>query len=142
MANSTPNQTGPDRPNLSFGGPNLSFGDRVRAQRKAQKLSQQELAHQIGISRNYLSEIERGESTNLSWQVREKIAAALGLERVRTESGDRPDLPPGLAEFAASAKLPPDDIRMLADLQYRGQQPSTPEKWELLYNVIKMTTSK
>jgi hypothetical protein len=28
---------------------------------------------------------------------------------------------------------------MLARLQYRGQQPTTPEKWELLYNVIKVT---
>jgi transcriptional regulator with XRE-family HTH domain len=116
-----------------------SFGDRVRAQRKAQKLSQQELAQQIGISRNYLSEIERGESTNLSWQVRAKIGSLLGLESDRLETDTPNQLPPGLAEFATAAKLPPDDIRMLAGLQYRGQQPSTPDKWELLYNVIKMT---
>jgi transcriptional regulator with XRE-family HTH domain len=114
------------------------FAQQVRQQRKAQKLSQQELAQQIGISRNYLSEIERGESTNLSWQVREKIAAALGLDNLKS-TGD--ELPPGLAEFAASAKLPPDDVRMLAGLKYRGKQPETPDKWELLYNVIKMTVA-
>jgi transcriptional regulator with XRE-family HTH domain len=118
-----------------------SFGDRVKAQRKAQKLSQQELAKLVGISRNYLSEIERGESTNLSWQVRDKLCSVLGLE-----TGSQPqatgDLPPGLAEFAAAAKLPPGDIQMLAGLQYRGQQPSTADKWELLYNVIKMTVGK
>jgi hypothetical protein len=52
------------------------------------------------------------------------------------------DLPPSLAEFATTADLPPDDVLMLARLKYRGQQPTTPEKWELLYNVIKMTVGK
>lgn len=116
------------------------FAQQVRTQRKAQKLSQQALAQQVGISRNYLSEIERGEATNLSWQVRQGLANALGL----SVDGESPasDLPPGLAEFAQAAKLPQDDIKMLAGLKYRGQQPSTPEKWELLYNMIKMAVGK
>ncbi len=116
-----------------------NFAQQVRAQRKAQKLSQQELAKQVEISRNYLSEIERGEATNLSWQVRQKLAAALGLSPVGAAPDQ--DLPEGLAAFAASAKLPEDDIQMLAGLKYRGQQPTTADKWELLYNVIKMTVS-
>jgi transcriptional regulator with XRE-family HTH domain len=117
-----------------------NFAQQVRAQRKAQKLSQQELAQQVEIARNYLSEIERGEATNLSWQVRQKLAAALGL----SPDGQAPetDLPQGLAAFAASAKLPQDDVQMLAGLKYRGQQPTTADKWELLYNVIKMTAGK
>jgi transcriptional regulator with XRE-family HTH domain len=117
-----------------------NFAQQVRAQRKAQKLSQQELAQQVEISRNYLSEIERGEATNLSWQVRQKLAAALGL----SPAGEAPEtnLPEGLAAFAASAKLPQDDVQMLAGLKYRGQQPTTADKWELLYNVIKMTAGK
>jgi transcriptional regulator with XRE-family HTH domain len=128
--------------NTSNTSSNISdFAQQVRQQRKAQKLSQQELAQQIGISRNYLSEIERGESTNLSWQVREKIAAALGLENIQNIQAPADELPPGLAEFAATAKLPPDDLRMLAGLKYRGKQPETPDKWELLYNVIKMTVA-
>jgi transcriptional regulator with XRE-family HTH domain len=117
-----------------------NFAQQVRAQRKAQKLSQQELAQQVEISRNYLSEIERGEATNLSWQVRQKLAAALGLSPVG-EAVEK-DLPEGLAAFAASAKLPQDDVQMLAGLKYRGQQPTTADKWELLYNVIKMTAGK
>jgi transcriptional regulator with XRE-family HTH domain len=117
-----------------------NFAQQVRAQRKAQKLSQQELAQQVEISRNYLSEIERGEATNLSWQVRQKLAAALGLSPVGAAAAT--DLPEGLAAFAASAKLPEDDVQMLAGLKYRGQQPTTADKWELLYNVIKMTAGK
>jgi transcriptional regulator with XRE-family HTH domain len=116
-----------------------SFAQQVRDRRLQENLSQEELAHKVGISRNYLSQIERGQSTNLSWQVREKLSAILGLKQEETDSSEDRDLPPSLVEFADSAKLPPDDVSMLATLKYRGKQPTTPEKWELLYNVIKMT---
>lgn len=119
------------------------FAKRVRDRRSQEGLSQQELADKIGISRNYLSQIERGQATNLSWQVRERLSAVLGLKE---ESPAIPtveaDLPPSLVEFAQNANLPPDDVLMLARLKYRGQQPTSPEKWELLYNVIKMTVGK
>jgi transcriptional regulator with XRE-family HTH domain len=112
------------------------FGKRVRMRRLQEKLSQQELADRVGISRNYLSQIERGESNNLSWNVRQKIAAVLGLGELEPQEA----LPAGLAEFAASAGLPPDDVKMLAALRYRGNQPKTADKWQLLYNVIQMTS--
>jgi transcriptional regulator with XRE-family HTH domain len=112
-----------------------SFGQRVHDRRKQEKLSQQDLADRVGISRNYLSQIERGTSNNLSWNVRQKLASVLGLGEEESQQA----LPPGLAEFAASAGLPPGDIKMLADLQYRGKQPDTADKWKLLYNVIQMT---
>ncbi|MEB3291906.1 MAG: helix-turn-helix transcriptional regulator [Synechococcales bacterium] len=117
------------------------FGKLVRDRRKQERLSQTELADKVGISRNYLSQIERGESTNLSWQVRQTLSEALGLSSDRSEPAPAiaDTLPPGLATFASQAQLPPDDVQMLAKLKYRGNQPSTPEKWELLYNVIKMT---
>lgn len=119
------------------------FAKKVRSRRLQEKLSQQELADRVGISRNYLSQIERGQATNLSWQLMEKLTSILGLKGDPT--GKEPqtaDIPSSLAEFAKSAGLPPDDVMMLARLKYRGQQPTTPEKWELLYNVIKMTVGK
>ncbi len=119
------------------------FGKTVRLRRRQEGLSQQELADKVGISRNYLSQIERGQATNLSWQVMENLTSVLGLKGAPTgiieEMGE---IPPSLAEFAAAAGLPPDDVQMLARLKFRGQQPTTPEKWELLYNVIKMTVGK
>lgn len=117
-----------------------NFGRQVRDRRKQERLSQEDLAQRVGISRNYLSQIERGQATNLSWQVRSTLAAALGLH-----PGEAPTplaeegLPPGLADFAQRNQLPPEDVQMLARLQYRGKQPNTPEKWEVLYNVIKVT---
>ena len=117
------------------------FAQKVRDRRLQEGLSQEELARKVGISRNYLSQIERGQATNLSWQLMERLTAVLGLKDVATGTLETvPDLPPSLAEFAQTAGLPPDDVLMLARLKYRGQQPTTPEKWELLYNVIKMTT--
>jgi transcriptional regulator with XRE-family HTH domain len=120
-----------------------TFAQQVHDRRKQEGLSQAKLAEQLNISRNYLSQIERGQSTNLSWQLREKLSAILGLKQEpEPESADEMnDLPPSLIQFAEAANLPPDDVLMLARLKYRGKQPSTPEKWEFLYNVIKMTVS-
>lgn len=119
------------------------FGRKVRDRRLEEGLSQEKLAQLVGISRNYLSQIERGQATNLSWQVMERLTRLLGLKGEPIDRDDEmSNLPISLAEFAKSAGLPPDDVLMLARLKYRGQQPTTPEKWELLYNVIKMTVGK
>jgi transcriptional regulator with XRE-family HTH domain len=115
------------------------FGARVRERRIQEGLNQGELARKADISRNYLSQIERGEATNLSWQLVERLTTILGLKEERSEDAqlDRASLPAGLAEFARSANLPDDDLRMLARLQYRGRQPTTQKEWGILYNVIK-----
>jgi transcriptional regulator with XRE-family HTH domain len=115
------------------------FGERVRERRIQEGLSQGELARKVDISRNYLSQIERGEATNLSWQLVERLTTILGLKEEHIEEAalDRATLPAGLAEFAQTAKLPDDDVRMLARLQYRGRQPTSPTEWRILYNVIK-----
>ncbi len=134
-----------DRPDSGLGlNPGLSsdsvqFGSLVRDRRRAEKLSQSDLAKQVEISRNYLSQIERGEATNLSWNVRIRLCNSLGIQ----EDGDvSKRLPESLQAFAVRSKIPPDDLQMLANLKYRGKQPDTPEKWEMLYNVIKLTIGK
>ena len=121
-----------------------SFGERVRKRREQEGLSQAELADKAGISRTYLSEIERGRATNLSWKVVEGLAAALGLSiepesRVEEHIGE---LPPGLEEFAKSRNLPAQDKLMLARLKFRGKQPTSPEMWALVYSAIEVATSK
>ncbi len=117
-----------------------SFGQKVRARRLEEGWSQEELARRTDISRNYLSQIERGAATNLSWQIVERLVTELGLRTsdVFEEQWNHSNLPPGLAEFARRANLPAGDVEMLARIQYRGKQPNTPEEWELLYDAIKM----
>ncbi len=125
-----------EAPAISLGG----FGAVVRDRRRAEKLSQVELAERVEISRNYLSQIERGEATNLSWQVRNRLCDVLGIQEETSREGG--NLPESLQVFATRSKLPPDDVQMLANLKYRGKQPDTPEKWEMLYNVIKVAVGK
>ena len=116
-----------------------NVGQRVLEKRPKEGRIQAELASEVGISRNYLSQIERGEAVNLSWQVKKKLADVLGIpiERDSDSSTMLNNLPPGLKEFAEDKALPDADVLMLARLQYRGQQPTTPEQWKILYNVIK-----
>lgn len=119
-----------------------TFGKRVRDKRIEAGLSQEELAGRVEISRNYLSQIERDEATNLSWRVVESLTAELGLRTEQDEDADLEltGLPPGLAEFTREAKLPAEDVAMLAGLQYRGKQPSTADQWRLVYLAIKTAT--
>ena len=116
-----------------------NFGMRVQEKRQEEGMSQAELAEKAGISRNYLSQIERGEAVNLSWQVKKKLADTLGIaiEKAPDEAAMLDDLPPGLKTFAEDKGLPEADILMLARLEYRGQKPRAAEQWKVLYNIIK-----
>lgn len=112
------------------------FGERVKEERDRLGWSQARLAEEVGISRNYLSQIERGEAKNLSWQVKNNLSQTLGI--LFEETTDLIDnLPSSLEAFASEAGLPPDDIAMLARLEYRGQKPKTKEQWKILYKIIK-----
>ncbi len=54
------------------------FGDTVRRLRKKVEPSQEKFAARAGISRTYMSEIERG-VTNVSLETIERLANGLGL---------------------------------------------------------------
>lgn len=54
------------------------FGEKVRAERLRQGLSQEELAAKAGVHRTYIGMIERAEK-NITLANIEKIAKALGL---------------------------------------------------------------
>jgi transcriptional regulator with XRE-family HTH domain len=119
--------------------PAETFGKRVRERRMQEGLSQEDLAEKAEISRTYLSQIERGQATNLSWHVMERLSGVLGIKMNQEFNPSTPweGMPPALLEFAQAEKLPPDDLVMLARLQYRGRQPTTVQQWRVLYNLIK-----
>jgi transcriptional regulator with XRE-family HTH domain len=56
-----------------------TFGQRVRTRREALGLSQEALAHQIGIHWTFLGQVERGRR-NLSLHNLLKIAQGLGVD--------------------------------------------------------------
>ncbi|MEI7831632.1 MAG: helix-turn-helix domain-containing protein [bacterium] len=122
------------------------FGVRVRERRSQEGLSQDDLAQKTGISRNYLSQIERGQAENISLEYIKRIVIALGMDIAISQHGldentqddeTQEVLPPGLRDFALEEGLAPADVKMLAQLNYRGNRPDTKEKWKMLYKIIK-----
>jgi len=118
------------------------FGERVRTQRKKDGYSQADLAEKVEISRTYLSQIEQGRAQNLSLRLAQRLSTVLGIESPYQEDNedeekDEEDIPQSLREFAEEDELPPEDIRMLAGIEYRGERPQDPQQWRILYNVIK-----
>lgn len=116
------------------------LGYRVFQHRKNLGLSQNALAEQAGISRNYVSLIERGEARNVSVSVLNNLANALGITpaELSGQSGWVDTLiPPALREFALKNDLSYDTADRLARIPMRGREPKTVEQWEQLYNLVR-----
>lgn len=110
-----------------------SLGAKIKSSRLEQNMNQKTLAKKAGITRTYLSEIERGER-NPSFAVIKKIANVLNLgmgELGKTE------IPESLKKFAQSHNLSNKEVIMLSKIEYRGKQPREEEEWAQLYGVIK-----
>ena len=110
-----------------------TFGTRVRQQREAEEITQAELAEKVGVSREYISQIESGTRTNLSSRVRLRLMQVLGLSDEPLEPAE---LPPGLEAFAHEARLPDADVRALASIELRGMRPETPDEWRMVYQLL------
>lgn len=54
------------------------FGMKIKEQRTLQRISQEELAFRCGLSKNYISDVERG-TRNVSLKTIEKIASGLHI---------------------------------------------------------------
>lgn len=119
----------------------MSLGTRIKQRREQKGIPAAELARLAEISKPYLSELENGHAARPSVAVLFRIAKALGTtaadlmgEEIQPTNGT---ISPTLREFAASEGLPAEDVRMLARIRFRGEQPQTPEDWRFLYESIK-----
>lgn len=117
------------------------LGRQVLMRRKELGLTQGELAEQAGISRNYVSLIERGEARNVSVNVLHELATVLGTTpaELSGQSGWADTLiPPTLREFALQKDLSFGIVDRLARLPMRGKEPRTVEEWEQLYDLVRL----
>lgn len=119
----------------------MALGDRIRKRREEKGISASELARLAEVSKGYVSEIESGQAPRPSADVLYRIATALGTsiaDLLEKEIRPRPrEIPQSLMEFAQSANIPEEDIEMLAQISFRGGQPTTSEDWRYLYESIK-----
>ena len=93
------------------------IGQRIRKTRKAQQLSQEQLAEKIGISTTHMSHIETG-NTKLSLSVLVDISRTLGVD---TDAllFDTPLTPRGRALDALAATLDtctPNQVKIIAEI--------------------------
>ncbi|MDE2746940.1 MAG: helix-turn-helix transcriptional regulator [Chloroflexota bacterium] len=123
-----------------------TLGQRVRALRQKQKLSLNDLARLSGVSKGYLSQVERSLTVRPSAFTIFSIAEALGTTVGELFEGRREgdveaasdfEVPEALRAFADEADLPPTDINMLAAIRFRGAQPREKEDWRFLYESIR-----
>lgn len=123
-----------------------TLAHRLATLRDNQGVSLSEIARRAQISKAYLSQLERGESTQPSYEVLERIATALGVHvedltgrRGSWDPAELEPVPPSLRAFATQSGLPDVDVEMLARIHYRGKRPRDPDDWAHLYETIKRT---
>lgn len=123
----------------------MALGDQLKQRRLAHDLSLAELGRRAGVSKAYLHQLES--ATNVprpSADLLYRIAFALGtsvgelLEKdLHSPGGEITDIPTALREFVIEERLDDEDIKMLAAIKYRGEQPRTTDDWRFLYESIK-----
>lgn len=121
-----------------------SIGGRIRRYRGDAGLSLSQLAISAGVSKGYLWSLENVPDKRPSAETLYAIANALGVTMSsllgrRLVASQPTDVPDSLREFAEAKELPDSDIRMLAGIQFRGVRPQTRERWEHIYNAIRMS---
>jgi transcriptional regulator with XRE-family HTH domain len=114
------------------------IGVRIRELREKKSWSLSEAAEHAGISRSYLHQLEQGKSEPTQEKI-QQLAAAFGAlpSELLGESPASESVPESLRQFAEKEKLGSAEVQMLAQIEYRGQRPNTPEEWRVIYNVIK-----
>jgi transcriptional regulator with XRE-family HTH domain len=116
------------------------FGRQVLTRRKEMGWSQEELGELAGISRNYVSFIERGEADSVSMKVIHQLAVAFGVTSAQL-TGESEDqtivmIPPELRKFGLENNLSYEAIDKLAKIPRRGREPRTVEEWQVIYDAI------
>jgi transcriptional regulator with XRE-family HTH domain len=115
----------------------VELGRQVFAKRKEKGLSQSELGSIVGISRNYISQIERGVAHNISMKVINQLAVALGVSAGElTGESSQITIPSLLREFGIKNNLSYEVIDKLARIPKRGKEPKSVREWQELYTAI------
>ena len=115
----------------------MELGRQVQIKRREKNLSQAELGDLVGISRNYVSLIERVEAENISMKIVNQLAVALGASPSELTGESLPVMiPPSLREFALEQNLSYEVIDKLARIPRRGKEPKTAKEWNELFESI------
>ena len=133
----------------------MKLGQKIRQLREEKGLSLNGLAEEASISKAYLSQLENDVSKQPSAEILLKIASALGVTiadlldqpvRVYAEDFKDEDIPSVLREFiderGDALDIQKEDVRMLMNIRYRGNQPKAIEEWEHILQTIRYVMKK
>lgn len=133
----------------------MNLGQKIRQLREEKKLSLNGLADKAGISKAYLSQLENDVSKQPSAEVLRKIASVFSMTiadlldqpvRVFAEDFKDEDIPDVLREFinerGEALDIQREDVRLLMNIRYRGNQPKTVEDWEHILQTIRFVMKK
>ena len=115
------------------------LGRQVLAKRKEKGWSQEQLGKMAEISRNYVSQIERGEADSISIKIINRLAIALGVSPSDLGESSIPSnvmIPPSLRELALQDNLSYEVIDKLVNIPRRGKEPKSVAEWRALFEAI------
>ncbi len=122
----------------------MELAARVQMRMKEKGWSLADLARETNVAKGYLWEILGGKAKRPSAITLYEIARALGTsvadllaKEVNIDQGELSDIPEPLRELIEAEQIPEEDIRMLASINFRGDQPKTKDDWKFLYESIK-----
>lgn len=126
-----------------------SIGAQIKKRREERDLSLSKLSELAQVSKGYLWSLEKGETkARPSGETLYRIAEALGVtmsdllgRKLLIERSAPEELPAALGEFAKRERLPQTDVEMLAQINFRGEQPQTVADWEFVYRAIQRSVS-
>jgi transcriptional regulator with XRE-family HTH domain len=146
-----------------------ALGARIGQLRELKGLSLGALAEAAGgMAKSYLAKVERGEVENPGLKTLSAIARALDVtvadllapvaSSPRGPAGEAllaedakyaqitSNLPPGLGEYLQMMKqngqpVPPEIVKALALVQFRGKRPEKPEDWRFLHDAMMRSLS-
>jgi transcriptional regulator with XRE-family HTH domain len=122
----------------------MSLADRLKRRMEDKVWTLADLSREAKVSKGYLWELLEGRGKKPSAETLYRIATALGtsvpdlLEKPPSQPfAEDNRVPPALARVASDLGLPEEDVRMLASIRYRNDQPKTEEGWRFLYESIR-----
>jgi len=122
----------------------MELAQRIQMRMKEKGWSLADLARETNVAKGYLWEILGGKAKRPSANTLYEIARALGTsvadllaKEVNIDQGELSDIPEPLRKLVEEEGLPEADARMLASINFRGDQPKTKDDWKFLYESIK-----
>lgn len=110
------------------------FAGAIAERRKQLGWSFAEVANRTGLSRAYIHALERGRTKRPGADAVRRLEEVLGP--LMPTSSAPADIPPGLAQIAQDRAIPASELRVLANLRIRGQQPKSADRWRFIYDAL------